>query len=191
MDAIVKTEQVTLTGATLYNEKYPPAGAKKGYVAKITGRAAGAMKYEREFLGSTAEIFEGDEGLYERQVGKKKGGYTRWYHVVLAHHEYGLIVSSDCENEAPKIAKLLADGFEIEDVVTYDKLIPSLNVQGRMSFNVVVRTPAQAKKAAKAANIYSATAYCWSVLSAFDPADAKKMLTELRKRLADKTREDK
>lgn len=36
------TTQITLTGTTNYNPSYPPRDAKKGYVAKITGRAAGA-----------------------------------------------------------------------------------------------------------------------------------------------------
>ena len=49
-------EQITLSGSTNYNPSYPPANAKKGYVARITGRAGGAVKYQREFFGESVDL---------------------------------------------------------------------------------------------------------------------------------------
>lgn len=144
------SDQITLAGRTDYNERFPPRDAKKGYVARITGREAGAVKYARDFLGLKATLLEGDEGLYERQIGEKKGGYTRYYHVVLSHPEHGLILSEDCESELPKIAKLLDDGVAIEDTVDVTDIRPSVKVEGRMIFTAVARTAAAAKKAALA-----------------------------------------
>lgn len=181
----MKTEQVKLSGSVQYNTSYPPQNAKKGYVAKIIGRASGPMKYEREFLGKEADIFEGDEGLYERQRGDKKGGCTRWYHVVLSHPEHGLIVSNDCENEAPRIAKLLSEGHDIHDIVTYSELTPSQKVEGRMEFGVIVRSPAAAKKAAQSATVDIAVEACWDVMKSLSTSEAKKVMTLLRKRIAE------
>jgi hypothetical protein len=176
--------EITLTGPTNYNESYPPKNARKGYVAKITGRASGAKKYEREFFGESVTLLEGDEGLYERQIGDKKGGYTRYYHVMLFHPEHGLILSVDCEDEVPKLAKLLDDGRKIEDIVEVVDLRPSQKFEGRMIFDVAVRTATQAKAAAKSATIESATETCWDVLRLLPEKEAKKVLTELRKRVS-------
>lgn len=177
------TTQITLTGTTDYNPSYPPRDAKKGYVAKITGRAAGSRKYEREFFGGEADLLEGDEGLYERQRGNKKGGFTRWYHVLLSHPDHGLILSADCEDEVPQIAKLLDAGHAIEDCVEVVDLRPSERVEGRMIFTVKARTPAAAKKAVKSATIESAVESCWSVLSLMPEKEVKKVMAELRKRM--------
>ena len=180
----MKTEQITFVGRTDYNTSYPPHDAKKGYVAKITGRAAGAVKFEREFLGQEADIFESDEGLYERQRGNKKGGYTRWYHVVLSHPEYGLIASTDCEGDAPRIAKLLDDGHDIHDIVVPTNIRPHSKIEGRMVFDAwEIRSASAAKKAAKATTIASAAEVCWDAIQGLSKADAKKVLVELRKRI--------
>ena len=49
-------DEITLHGTTEYNPRFAPSGAKKGYVARITGRKSGPMKYEREFLESEGLI---------------------------------------------------------------------------------------------------------------------------------------
>jgi len=179
---MTKTTEITLRGRTNYNTSFPPANAKKGYVAKITGRAAGARKYEREFFGESVTILAGDEGLYERQIGEKNGGFTRYYHVILMHPEYGLIGSVDCEDAVPKIAKLLDDGVSIADAVEVTNLRPHSSVEGRMSFDAKARTPGAAKRVAKSATIESAVETCMEVLSMLPEAEAKKVLAELRKR---------
>ena len=183
-------DQITLTGTVQYNEKYPPSGAKKGYLARITGRVSGPIKYEREFLGSEVTILPGDEGLYEKQRGDKKGGATRWYYVILSHPEHGLIRSTDCEEELPKIAKLLDDGISIEDAVEVTNLRPHDSIEDLMVFDVVPRTASQAKKAKSAATIDEAVENCWQALVSLSAGDAKKAVAELRKRIPTASKTD-
>lgn len=182
---MAKREQITLTGTTDYNTSYPPRDAKKGYVAKIKGTATGALKFEREFFGNECIVTEGDEGLYERQRGDKKGGYTRWYPVIVSHHEHGLIIDSDCDEvEVKKIAKLLDQGIDIADAVEVTDLRESENTPGNWLFTAKARTASQASKAKKSATIDSAIAECWSVLSLMPEAEQKKILAELKKRVS-------
>lgn len=178
------TTEITLRGATEYNTNYPPKDAKKGYVAKITGRAPGAVKYRREFLGESVTLTDFDTGLYERQIGKKKGGFVRYYHVVLDHPEHGLILSTDCEDQLPRLSKSLDDGMTIEDAVEVTNLRPSENREGVMVFDVVVRSASAAKKAAAAATIGEAVDACVGALAPLDDSSKRKALAELRKRLA-------
>ncbi len=180
------TTEIKLLGTTDYNERFPPRDPKKGYVARITGRAAGTLKYQREFLGQAVAILQGDEGLYEKQRGDKKGGCTRWYHVVLSHPEHGLIISVDCEDELPKIAKLLDDGITIQDAVEVDDLRPSEKIEGRMVFTARARSTAQAKQALKSATIDSATEHCWEALGLLPETGQKKVLAALKARMAPK-----
>jgi len=177
------TTEIRLTGPTEYHERFPPRDARKGYVARITGRASGAVMYAREFLGSQVTLLEGDEGLYERQVGDKKGGCTRYYHVVLSHPEHGLMLSEDCESELPKIAKLLDEGVVIADAVEVTDLRPSKKVEGRMTFTAVARPKAQAAKAAVAQTIESAVEACWAALSDLPEREVKKVLAAVKARL--------
>jgi len=176
--------QTSLSGSIKYNPNFPPDGAKRGYVARIKGRAAGALKFDREFLGELANLVEGDEGLYERQIGEKKGGYTRYYHVILSHPEHGLIVSTDCEDQATKIAKLLDDGIRIQDAVEVQGLRPSTKIEGQMVFDAVARTASQAKSAMKSASVESAIDHCWEALKLLPEDAAKKVLAALKVRLA-------
>ena len=178
------SDQIKITSVTQYNTKYPPKNAKKGYVAKITGRAKGATKYEREFLGDEAALLPGDEGVYERQDGNKKGGYTRYYHVLLSHPQHGLILSTDCEEAVPKIAKLLDDGHAIDEIVEISDLREIEYPSGRMVFTATVRTAAQMKQAAKSATQGSAIDCCLDVLGQLPQAEQKKVLAELRKRVS-------
>jgi len=177
--------QITIFGRTDYNPNYPPKDAKKGYVAKITGKAAGAVKYEREFLGVEATLLEGDEGLYERQRGDKNGGFTRWYHVMLNHPEHGLMLSMDCEDEVPKIAKLLDAGHSIENIIEIHDIQPSEANEGRMKFKAVARNLADVKKVTKSATVESAIKSCWEILSLLPEKEVKKVLTQLRKKVSE------
>jgi hypothetical protein len=182
---MTKREEIILRGTTDYNTSYPPRDAKKGYVAKINGTAAGALKYDREFFGDECIVTEGDEGLYERQRGDKKGGYTRWYPVIVSHPEHGLIIDSDAdEAEVKKIAKLLDQGIAIQDAVEVTELVESEKTPGNWLFTAVARTASQASKAKKSATIDSAIEECWSVLSLMPEAEQKKILAALRKRVS-------
>lgn len=176
-------DSITLTGTTDYNPRFAPSNAKKGYVAKITGRAKGAVKYEREFFGESVTLMAGDDGLYERQIGEKKGGYTRYYIVVLTHPEHGVTKSTDCEEHLAKIVKLLDDGHAIGDIIDVQNLRPSERTEGLMLFDAAVRTPGEAKKAAKSATLDSAIDSCWQSLSLLPQPEQRKVLAELRKRV--------
>jgi hypothetical protein len=178
------TNQIILTGSTDYNERFPPRDAKKGYVAKITGRKAGPMKYERHFLGQEATLLAGDEGLYERQRGDKKGGYTRWYHVILSHPEHGLILSVDCEGELAQIAKALDDGLAIQDGVEVVNLRPSERVAGRMIFDAKARTVAAAKKHVAAQTVDTAVEACWQAMCDLPEKDQRNVLAALKARVS-------
>lgn len=68
----MSTTEITLTGTVQYHPRFPPNNAKKGYVAKITGRAAGALKYAREFLGDRVTVLEGDEGSMRGRSERKR-----------------------------------------------------------------------------------------------------------------------
>lgn len=182
---MTKREQITLRGSTDYNTKFPPRDAKKGYVAKIKGTAVGALKFDREFFGEECIVTEGDEGLYERQRGDKKGGFTRWYPVIVSHEEHGLIADFDADEvEVKKIAKLLDQGIDIADAVEITELRESENVPGTWLFTAKARTASQAAKAKKSATIDSAIEDCWSVLSLMPEAEQKKILAELKKRVS-------
>lgn len=132
-------ESINLSTDVQYNPKYPPSNAKKAYIARITGTAKGPQKYEREFLGRDVDLSADDAGLYEKQRGDKKGGYTRWYYVILPHPEHGVIISADCEDELPKIAKNL-DSMSIEEAVEVTNLRESEKHEGRMIFDAVAAT---------------------------------------------------
>lgn len=182
---MAKREEIILRGTTDYNTSYPPRDAKKGYVAKINGTAAGALKFDREFFGDECIVTEGDEGLYERQRGDKKGGYTRWYPVIVSHPEHGLIIDSDADEvEVKKIAKLLEQGIAIEDAVEVTELVESKKAEGHWLFTAKARTASQASKVKKSATIDSAIEECWSVLSLMPEAEQKKVLVELKKRVS-------
>jgi len=174
-------ETITIRSGCEYNPKYPPRDAKKAYVARITGRAAGALKYQREFLGPEATLLAGDDGLFERQDGERKGGYRRYYYVVLSHPEHGVIISADCEDELPTIAKLLDDGVAIGEAVEVTDLRPSKIVEGRMVFTAVARTAGAARQAAKSATVESTVEHCMEALRLLP--EAEKVLAELRKRV--------
>lgn len=181
---MTQTTEIRLTGITEYNEEFPPRDAKKGYVARITGRASGAVKYAREFFGSEAILLEGDEGLYERQNGNKKGGHTRYYHVILTHPEHGLIISVDCEEEVAKIAKLLDDGVSIADAVEVTNLRPSEKVEGRMIFDAVARTKSEAAKVQKAESLEMVVENCLQHLRLLPAKEAAKAMRMLKQQLA-------
>jgi hypothetical protein len=174
-----------LTGTIDYNPRFPPRDAKKGYVARITGRASGAVKYQREFLGSEVTILPGDEGLYERQRGDRKGGYTRWLVVIVQHAEHGLIIDSNCDEvEFAKLAKLLDEGVLLVDAVEITNLRPSEKVAGRMVFDAVARTKSQAKQAAVGQTIDSAVEACWAAMCNLPEKEAKKVLSALKLRVS-------
>lgn len=176
---------ITLFAPCRYNSNYPPKNAAKAYVARITGRSSGPVKYAREFLGNSFDaVDEDDAGLYEVQYAEKKGGWTRYYYVVLSHPEHGLIRSIDCETLLPKIAKALDDGRHITDIVSFDEVAaPDPGSDAPAKFVPVLLTRAQAAKLAASADAADAEAQVRLAVSALSPADASKLLRRLAKAL--------
>lgn len=177
------TDSLTLFGATNYNTKFPPRNAKRGYVAKLTGRAPGAVKYAREFLGERVTLVAGDDGLYEVQTGQKKGGYDRDYCVVLTHAEHGLVKGLCDEADVAKITQRLDQGYALSEIVEVGELRESRKTEGLLVFSVAVRTVAAAKQAFKCATLESAIESCWQTLALLPLPEQKKVLAELRKRV--------
>lgn len=129
-------EQVKISADVKYNPSYPPKGAKKAYVAQILGTKPGPLKFDREFLGDSCYVAADAQGIYERQIGEKKGGYTRYYHVALHHPEHGMMLSYGLgEAAATKVAKLLDKGFSIDEAVAISGIRPSSKVEGQMTFD--------------------------------------------------------
>ena len=66
-----------LAGSEDYNPRFPPANAKKGYVARLTGRDLRST-FGREFLAKEIHVTAADCPLLaECQTGEKKGGHSR------------------------------------------------------------------------------------------------------------------
>jgi hypothetical protein len=179
-------ESIKFAGRTDYNVKFPPNNAKKGYVAKITGRASGAVKYEREFFGGSVEILLGDaDALYEIQHGEKKGGYERRYNVVLNHPEHGLICSTTVTTEplVAKIAKMLDEGHAMKDIIDVQNLRAKETNPEFYLFDCAIRSPAKAEKSAKSATIASAVDACWQILSLMPDDQRNQVLEEIRSKM--------
>jgi hypothetical protein len=165
-----------------YNERFAPAGAKKAYVARITGRDP-KMTFAREFLGHGRVIVD-EPGLYEIRETDKKGRPDDYYRVVL-EHEGELRQSVQLAREdAMGIAKALAsrsiDGC-VELVGRPSQRDPSVTV-----YDARLVTAKQAERAAVAKSIDDATEACWQVVQGLTEADAKKVLTALKARVSPK-----
>lgn len=178
------TTSITLRGSVEYHERFPPANAKKGYVARIKGKAPGALKYEREFLGSEfTAVDAADAGLYEVQTGLKKGGFDRAHYLILPHPEHGLIRSKALPDDAvTRLAKLLDDHVPLADATEVTELyLPERSDHYR--FTAVIRTKAGAQKAAAAAETDDATATIRAAIAGMPPAAAAKLLRAIAKEL--------
>jgi hypothetical protein len=172
---------ITLTAQCLYNSSYPPKDAAKPYVARITGRAKGALMFERDFLGQGSVSID-EPGLYEVQHGLKKGGYSRSYIVVVQMPDGELRRSSNVGKEdAMSIAKRLDGGEQISDIAELSDPRPHDRRPEQLVYETCgLRTKAQAKAATAAA----AADQCMAILSALPEPQRKAVLAELRKRMA-------
>lgn len=172
-------QAISLCGPIEYNPKFPPPGAKKGYVARINGRVTGAATFDREFLGS--EVLIDQPGLYETQRGLKKGGAEQSYYVILAHGD-GLISSLDVGREnAMVIAKRISLGQPIGRVVELTGR-PSKRDASRTVYEATIRSAAEAKRAAAAETVGDAADACWAILAQLDEKSRKAVLAEIKRR---------
>lgn len=177
------TTSITLRGNIEYHERFPPANAKKGYVARIKGKAPGALKYEREFLGSEFTAVDADDaGLYEVQTGLKKGGAERAYYVILPHPEHGLIRSQNLQLPSAMacLTKLLDDGVPITDAVEVTNLRAT---ESHWRFTAVIRTKTAAQKAADAAKTEDTATAIRAAIAGMPPTAAAKLLRAVAKEI--------
>lgn len=161
---------ITLTAACRCNLRYTP-GAKKPYIARITGRDS-KVTFAREFIG--AERVDVDTpGLYEtRGVDKKGRGDDPEYVLVLESSDGEVGEFTASKEDAMKIAKAFDAGRPIESIV-------ALTPDGEWEFV----TAARAERAAVAATIDDAAERCWQIVLGLPAKDGKKVLDVLRKRL--------
>ncbi len=102
-----------------YNERYPPDGAKKAYLCRITG-CDSKLTFAREFKD---DVYIIDPGLYEHRQTDNKGLADDSYILVLdcstfptANGDTLRTFAATREN-AIKIAKAMDDGQPIDAIV--------------------------------------------------------------------------
>jgi hypothetical protein len=173
---------VTLQANNDYNERFAPAGAKKAYVARITGRDS-KLTFAREFIGN-GDVLVDDAGLYEVRNVDKKGRPNDSYYVVLEHD--GEIRRSTVMNreQAMPIAKAMAErtiNAIVEFVGRPSRLDPT-----KIVFDAVLITAKQAEKKAVAQTIDQITDDCWKMLQMIPEKQAKAVLAALKARVSPK-----
>ena len=151
-----------------YHPEYVPEGAKKAYVARILGRHA-IVTFQREFLGKDVEL--DDPGLYEVRDVNKRGTALEPDFVVLLDSKDDVDIYYVTRADAMKIARRFDEGVDITDIVHL--------VNGEAE----VMTAAQAQRRKKAATLESAIDSCWQILQLLPGREARKALSELRKRV--------
>jgi hypothetical protein len=176
------SQTVTLNADVQYNPRFAPSGAKKAYVARLRGRVSGAQTFEREFLGSGTVLID-EPGLYERQIGCKKGGADQYYHVVV-DVDGELRKSTDVGREtAMTIAKRMDGGEAIGEMVRLTGR-PSQRDPAVTVYDCELLTKSEAAKAVKGATVDTAIEACWQVLSLLPEKEAKKVLAALKVRVS-------
>jgi hypothetical protein len=161
---------ITLTAREDCNPRFTP-GAKKPYIARITGRDR-TKTFAREFLGKTSVDVD-TPGLYEGRGVNKKGFADDPEYVLILEGPGGEVEKFTANKEdAMKIAKALDDGRRFEDVVAY----------GETGWSF--RTPKEAAKEAIALTIDKVTEACWQLLQHLPEKEAKKVLAALRQRVS-------
>ena len=166
-----------------YNERYAPEGAKKAYLARITGRDS-KMTFAREFLGR-GEVILDEPGLYEHRDTDKRGRADDGWILVLDCPDFpdqsgGTLRSFWAKKEdAMKIAKEMDKGRRIDHICE----VVDATAWKRKDRTWAFVSPRQAEKAEVAKTIDQATEACWAVLSGLPEREAKKVLTSLRQRL--------
>ena len=176
---------ITLKAYNGYNERFAPSGAKKAYIARITGRDS-KMTFAREFLGH-GDVMVDDAGLYEVRTTDKKGRADDEYILLLDCPAFpakdGDTIRSfiASREEAMKLAKAM----ESRTIDAIAEVVDATS-EKRAERTWAFVTPKQAEKAAVAQTIDSATNACWSILQALPEKEAKKVLAALKARVSPK-----
>jgi hypothetical protein len=152
---------ITLQVQNDYNERFAPTGAKKAYIARITGRDS-KMTFAREFVGK--EIMVDEPGLYELRNTDKKGRADDSYVLIFRDNVGDLYESTESKEFAMKLAKLL-DSRSIESCID-----ETGNIQ----------TAKQAEKITVAKSVDDITQACWTLLQTLPEKQGKKVLSALK-----------
>lgn len=165
------TDMITLSASARFGY-----GGKQ-YIAHITGRSS-KFTFDREFIGrkygkrnegSEADVDEA--GLYETCDIDKRGDKESTYYVILGEDD-NLARYEISKDLAMKIAKRLDGPEQIADILTVD------------DEDIILLTPAQAKRRQATATLESAVEARWDMLQCLPEKEAKKVLTALRKRVS-------
>lgn len=159
---------ITITASEKYNPRFAPAGAKKAYLARLTGRSANAT-FEREFLAKSYDFDAAAcPALLERvDVAKDGSRYSPDYMLLLANGED--VVQCDLDkSEAMWLAAQLDAGRKLEDC---------WNEGGRVS-------PKAAAKEQVAVTVIAAIESCWKMIEVLPEKEAKKVLAALKARVS-------
>jgi len=158
---------ITLRVQNNYNERFAPAGAKKAYIARITGRDP-KMTFAREFHGK--EVMVDEPGLYELRNTDKKGRPDDEYCIIYPDVDGSLVEESVDKEFAMKLAKLL----------------DSRSIESCLDSNGEIVTAKQAEKAVVARTIDDVTNACWTLIQTLPEKEAKKVLAALKARVSPK-----
>jgi hypothetical protein len=155
-----------ITATNMYDDRFPPPGAKKAYIARLTGRDA-KSHFAREFLGhGKIDIYEA--GLYEaRSVDKKGRAFEPEYYVVLILGDDAIRYKIDY-SRALKIAREIDNDRKLEDIVDL--------VNGV----IVIRSAAKAAKAKQDETIAEAIETCIAILRPHNDRQKRKALRQIK-----------
>lgn len=197
---------ITTTITLRADAKYGYGGRQ--YIAQITGRAP-KVTFARQFVGirygkrnEETEHITDEVGLYELCNIDRKGNKDQRYRLVLsapAAAEHRSVAEDAEEEERVDVAAESRAASEDLTVVRVDRsqamaiakrldkgesLADFVRVAGEDEITIL--TAAQARKAAAAANVDEAVAACLAVLGSLPEREAKRVVSELRKRLSAK-----
>jgi hypothetical protein len=166
-----------------YKDRFAPAGAKKAYLARITGRH-GSRTFAREFLGR-GEVLVDEPGLYEHRETDKKGRADDSYILVLDCPAFPLDgdtlrTFAATKEQAMKIARALGSGRRIDEVCA----VVDASSEERAERTWEFVTPRQAETRQVAATIDAAVEACWAIIQALPEREAKKVLAQLKVRVS-------
>lgn len=173
---------ITLRASENYNSRFAPPGAKKAYIARITGRDS-KMTFAREFLGKESVDVD-TPGLYEtRSVDKKGRPEDPDYILICEVNGETRSNRTVTKEDAMKIAKALDQGRTIDAIVEMTVgPVPEGKQFGATSYSLITSRQAETSKVAQ--TIDTAVDGCWRILQVLPPKEAKKVLSQLRVRVS-------
>jgi hypothetical protein len=157
---------ITITATCGYHERFAPAGAKKPYLARITGRNK-ATTFAREFLARSSDFDAAAcPALVERRNAVKKGRADDAYVILLAGEDDEVTREEVSREDAMWLAAQMDAGRPLDQCWHAGERV----------------SPAKAERAEAAASIDAAVEACWQIMAALPARECGKVLAALRKR---------